>query len=88
MRHNSENLAEPFEYAHGTLWFRGTPVEKHWGTQMTLITFSAKTGHFANCEDFHGDFVGNLINQLTEWRSIAESQTVQLKQSKIKAKNN
>jgi hypothetical protein len=32
------------------------------GTQMILVTFSAKTGHFANCEDFHGDFVGNLIN--------------------------
>jgi hypothetical protein len=27
---NTENFAEPLEGAHGTLGFRGTPVEKHW----------------------------------------------------------
>ena len=31
---NLSNLAEPLEVLHGTLGFRGTPVEKHWYTQM------------------------------------------------------
>jgi hypothetical protein len=29
-------LAEPLEDAHGTLGFRGTPVEKHWLNQYHL----------------------------------------------------